>query len=183
MSASVGRVEVEALTSVNVTQKITFPPRVNDARLLLDAYLMNPYWNVLTLRQMRLGLFEVCMDFLFHCVSARFLWKTARVECKVQYFLTWSRAARLKKGITNGTAIGRVRLGRARRRRRRRIWTKRNEPWYSDKQSHTGCTRTNAPALAHPGGDSRWAADSDLLESRNSHFLPLPGEICSLIWI
>lgn len=35
----------------------------------------------------------------------------------------------------------------------------------------------------YSGRDSPWAVDSDLLESRNSHFLPVSGEICPLIWI
>lgn len=42
---------------------------------------------------------------------------------------------------------------------------------------HTHTFRT------YPSRDSPWAIDSDLLESRNSHFLPVSGEICRLIWI
>ncbi len=36
---------------------------------------------------------------------------------------------------------------------------------------------------AYPGRDSLWAIDFDLLESGNSHFIPVSGEICPLIWI
>lgn len=55
--------------------------------IFLDAYLMNLYRNVLTLRQQRLRLFEVCIDFLLSCISVMFLERPARVSGRMQIWI------------------------------------------------------------------------------------------------